>query len=156
MSLDIVPAKIANLLKELFGRPVDFDTAPAPDLTDGTPRWGAAYGTTESGLMVVCVCDLNFAAFAGSALSMIPAATAKEGIQAKKLEPTIVENLNEIFNIFGQLFRGRMMDTVTLREVSSVDDLSPLAKALLAKPARQANLEFSIDGYGDGKLSLFS
>jgi hypothetical protein len=37
-----------------------------------------------------------------------------------------------------------------------VPELSPLARALLAKPARQLDLEFSIDGYGDGKLSLYS
>ena len=156
MSLDITPVKVANLLRELFGRPVDFDTAPAPDLTDNSPRWAAAYGTTEGGLMVVCVCDLAFAAFAGAALSMIPAPTAKEGIRTKQLEPTILDNLHEIFNIFGQLFRGRMMDTVTLREIGPVSDLSPVAKALIAKPARQVDLEFSIDGYGDGKLSLYS
>jgi hypothetical protein len=156
MSIDLPPVKIASLLKELFGRAVDFDTASPPDLTDSAPQWAAAYGSSEGGLTVVCVCDLAFAAFAGAALSMIPAPTAKEGIQTKKLEPAILDNLHEIFNIFGQLFRGRMMDTVKLREVSLLADLSPVAKALLAKPASQLNLEFSIDGYGDGKLSLFS
>ena len=156
MSIDLPPAKIASLLKELLGRPVDFVMASPPDLSGTSPHWAAAYGTSEGGLMAVCVCDLAFASFAGAALSMVPAATAKEGITAKKLEPAILENLHEIFNIFGQLFRGRMMDTVTLREFSPVADLSPVAKALLAKPARQLNMEFSIDGYGDGKLSLFS
>jgi hypothetical protein len=156
MSIDLPPVKIASLLKELFGRSVDFDTAPPPDLSDSAPQWAAGYGTSEGGLMVVCVCDLAFAAFAGAALSMIPAPTAKEGIKTKKLEPAILDNLHEIFNIFGQLFRGRMMDTVTLREVSLLSDLSPVAKALLGKPASQVNLEFSIDGYGNGKLSLFS
>jgi hypothetical protein len=156
MSFDIAPSKIASLLRELLGRPVDFDTASAPDFNDHAPRWAAAYGTAEGGLMVVCVCDLAFAAFAGAALSMIPAPIAKEGIRTRQLEPAILDNLHEIFNIFGQLFRGRMMDTVTLREVSPVPELSPLARALLAKRARQLDLEFSIDGYGDGKLSLYS
>jgi hypothetical protein len=156
MSLEIPPAKIANLLKDLFGRPVDFDTAPAPDLADNAPRWAAVYGTGGGGLMVVCVCNLEFAAFAGAALSMIPVGAAKEGIQAKHLESSMIDNLHEVFNIFGQLFRGRLMDTVTLCEVSPLADLSPVAKALLGKPAQQTNLEFSIEGYGDGRLSLFS
>ena len=156
MSVDLAPAKIAKLLHELFGRFVDFDTSTPPDLSTNAPRWAAAYATPDGIIIAVCICDLSFAAFAGAALSMIPASTAKEGIKIRKLEPAIVENLHEVFNIFGQLFRSRGMDTVTLREVCPPAELSPASHALVAKPDKQVDLEFSIDGYGDGKLSLFS
>src|SRR5579883_2786021 len=137
MSFDIAPSKIASLLRELLGRPVDFDTASAPDFNDHAPRWAAAYGTAEGGLMVVCVCDLAFAAFAGAALSMIPAPIAKEGIGTRQLEPAIIDNRHYIFDMIGQLLRGRMRDTVTLLEVSRGPELTPLARALLAKPTRK-------------------
>ena len=156
MSVEIAPARIATLLRELFGRSVDFDTSAAQDLTNNAPRWAAAYATADGMITAVCVCDLAFAAFAGAALSMIPVSTAKDGIRTQNLEPAIVDNLHEVFNIFGQLFRGRLMDSVTLREVHPLAELSPPAQAVLSKPARQVDLEFSIDGYGDGKLSLFT
>lgn len=156
MSVEVTPAKIANLLRELFGRSVDFDTASAPDLANNAPRWAAAYAAADGAITAVCVCDLAFAAFAGAALSMIPLSTAKDGIRTQNLEPAILDNLHEVFNIFGQLFRGRLMDSVTLREMHPLAELSASARAVLSNPARQVHLEFSIDGYGDGKLSLFS
>jgi len=156
MSIEIPPFKIANLLRELFGRTVDFDTSTPPDLSSPAPRWAAVYATPDGTITAVCICDLSFAAFAGAALSMIPASTAKEGIKNQKLEPVIVDNLHEVFNIFGQLFRDRIMDTVTLREVGPVGELSARSQGLVAKPGKQVDLMFSIEGYGDGKLSLFS
>ena len=47
------------------------------------------------------------------------------------------------------------MDTVTLREVGPVGELSARSQGLVAKPGKQVDL-MSIEGYGDGKLSLFS
>jgi chemotaxis protein histidine kinase CheA len=76
--------------------------------------------------------------------------------QSPKDSQLLASVFRTMHTIFGQLFRGRMLDTVTLREVHPLAEVSPAAKALMSKPAMQMDLELSIDGYGDGKLSLYS
>jgi hypothetical protein len=87
MSAEFAPKKVANLLRELFGRAVKVDTADLLTMSPDTTNWVAVYGGNTGKTTGVCVCDLAFAANAAAALCLIPPATAKESISSRKLDP---------------------------------------------------------------------
>jgi hypothetical protein len=155
MSVEVAPAKVAHVLRDLFGRAVSVDAVKPPAAADA-PSWVALYSARD-GIIAVCLCDLPFAAYAGAALSLIPLPVAQESIGAKRLDPSLFDNLREILNIFGQVFRGKILDSVTLHQVSPLSDLEEgPAKTLISSPKSRLDLEVSINGYGGGHLAIFS
>jgi hypothetical protein len=90
--------------------------------------------------------DLPFAVYAGAALSLIPL-PAQESIRAQRLDSSLFDNLREILNILGQVFRGKILDSVTLHELSPLSDLEEgPAKTLISSSKSRLDLEVSING----------
>jgi len=156
MSAEFVPKKVANLLRELFGRAVKVDTADLLTMTPEGTNWIAVYSGNDGKIVGVCVCDLAFAANASAALCMIPPNTAKESISSRKLDPLLAENLREIMNVCSQLFASES-GRITLQSVTSAAQCaSEEAKKRVSAPSQKCGMKLSIEGYGDGMVSLLT
>ena len=157
MSAEFAPKKLANLLRELFGRAVKVDTADLLTMSPDTTNWVAVYGGNTGKTTGVCVCDLAFAAHAAAALCLIPPATAKESISSRKLDPLLAENLREIMNVCSQLFVASESGRITLQSVTSAAQCnSEEAKKMASAPSQKCGMKLSIEGYGDGMVSLLT
>ena len=68
-------------------------------------RFFGLYSPASDAPAFVCVeADLAFAAFAGSAFSMIPADAARDCIKEKDLGEFVQDNFGEVLNILSRLF----------------------------------------------------
>lgn len=109
---------------------------------------------TGKTVAIVC-CDVEFAAHAGSALSMLPAAAAKDAIKTRKLEAAMLENLYEVMNILSTLLMNERTPHLKLDALHPDPGKIPAdAKGLLSKPAGRADFTVSVPRYGSGNLTL--
>ncbi|MGA0569266.1 hypothetical protein ACO2Q9_00950 [Variovorax sp. VNK109] len=105
---------------------------------DGT---GKALGTVGA--------DMALAAYAGAALSLVPADVARDCIRVRRLEPALQENFGEILNVLCCGFDaegGRVkLASMVFPPDAATDDFTG-----------GLHLSLDIDGYGEGLLSLRS
>ena len=96
-------------------------------------------------------CTLSFAAYAGSALSMIPKGGADDAVQCNELSEMMLGNLNEFMNICSRWFMTSDSPHIRLTETYAVGDLPEDAQHLLQASQR---LDFLVDipSYGAGQL----
>jgi hypothetical protein len=101
-----------------------------------------------------CVCDIDFAARAGAALAMIPAAAADEAIAANTLGDSLRENYYEVANIATRLVNGPSVPHVKITEL--VDGVPDAVRDLLMSAVRRCTYQVQLDGYGPGTISLYA
>ena len=82
---------------------------------------------------------------------------SRSAISSQKLEPALFENLREIMYVCSQLFvandGGRVsLDSITMAGQCSSDTTAKIATF----SSQKLGMKVSIEGYGDGKASLFS
>jgi len=93
----------------------------------------------------------------GRECRLIPPAIAKENIVSRRLEPPLAENLREIMNVCSQLFVASESGRITLQSVSSAAQCgSEEAKKMVSAPSQKCGMKLSIEGYGDGMVSLLT
>lgn len=141
---------IRRTLADLLGRPVE--VKPAPGGLRAIQRGIIAEYARADGLSVgLFVVDLAFAAYAGAALSMVPAGVAADSIRAGRLEANLAENTQEVFNILGSLLNAPGYPHCTLKAVHAIPGPLPaVVTPLVAKPAARLELGVNIGGYGPG------
>jgi hypothetical protein len=116
---------------------------------------GGLYVNGDGRVIGGCFADKAFAAHAGAALSLVPAAVAHESIAADQPEEILMENFAEVLNICSRLFDRGSDQRVTLRAVEEAGTpRSPTSLDMLRNPARRHDLELDIDGYGKGRVVL--
>lgn len=141
---------LRRTLADLLGRPVELKASPGAmkTITKGVIAEYARADGTAVGLYVV---DLPFAAYAGAALSMVPVGVASESIRAGKLEPNLMENAREVFNILGSQLNAPGFPHCSLKTVHAIPGpLPPTVTAIVAKPLARLELAVTIGGYGAG------
>lgn len=146
-----------QMLAMLFGN--DLEIAPVDALaTEADSGHAAAVFVTDEGLPVTaCVCDLNFAAFAGSALTRIPPGGAEDAAKSGKLTDNMLGNLNEVMNICSRLFMNGSSPHLRLDKLyASISEIPDDARALVDSITGRLDLKVSIPGYGDGHLSFLA
>ena len=96
-------------------------------------------------------CTLEFGAYAGAALSMIPKGGAEEAVKANELSEMMLGNLNEFMNICSRWFMTADSPHLRLTATYAIDDLSEAADQLLDSEDR---LDFNIEipDYGAGQI----
>ncbi len=127
-------------------------SAPPPA---GKPMVIAIYKSADGKLAGVWAASVAFAASAGAALSLVPAALAEEAVRNNRLTGPVEENVREVFNIAGRLFAGRENHRVSLAEIILPPKAPPpeIAKLITAPPAR-LDIEIDVQGYPAGKATL--
>lgn len=148
--------EIAELFEMLFGRHVDVLPARKPAKLEPRRHFFAAVYLDErrhvTGLMT---CDSEFAVRAGAALSLFPAHKVDALAEAGEVDDTFRENLNEVMNIATQFFHGSFETTTTLAKVFEVPDQAPPELfALIGMAVKRRDYQVSIQGYGDGRVTL--
>ena len=102
-----------------------------------------------------CFCDRELVAYAGAALSLVPADAADESLAAAELDEILVENFAEILNICSRLFEGGSGQRVTLSSIEYPGTpASEASRAMLKNPVKRLDLEVAIAGYGEGRIAL--
>jgi hypothetical protein len=81
----------------------------------------------------------------------------QNGWVSMRFEPPLAENLREIMNVCSQLFVASESGRITLQSVSSAAQCgSERAKKMVSAPSRTCGMKLSIEGYGDGTVSLLT
>lgn len=110
------------------------------------------YPTGE--LAALLVADLQFCAWSGAALALLPPGLAQDAIKAGKLDQSLQENYAEIANVLTATFR-EFGERVVLGKIhyGNVASLAPELKPMVAA-VRRLDLEVTVAGYGAGRLGL--
>jgi hypothetical protein len=137
---------------QILGKSVTGESAASPTAAKYGPSLIATYEACDGTVAAVCVSDLELVANAGAALCMIPSYVAQESIKAKKLlEPSLMENYQEILNICARLFGDFQQDRIKLKKVDFA--MSFEANQLMPDPAcARRDFGLSIAGYGRGRM----
>jgi len=146
------PSEFSTQLEHLVGRGIH--TIPAKPVDPCVAEF-AVYVNDAGVPVVVCICEVSFAASAGAALSLIPPGVARESMLSLTLSAGLRDNFNEVANILAGLFNGPetphvRFDTLAARR----SRLHPAADALIDNAAGTADYEVSIEGYGSGRISI--
>ena len=100
----------------------------------------------------VVLCDMNFAAYAGAALSMMHPEVANEMVAETELPQTILDNLHEIMNICTGLIIGESTPHLRLNSVGPIGDTDAIVR--IGGTANRDDYQVEIPLYGIGNLSF--
>ena len=159
MSLNhIVPAEasVINMLGMLFGKGLTVKASSALPLDKAKQSFGV-FIDNESQVVAVCICDFDFAIYAGAALSMIPPAGAKDALGDGELSDMMVSNLGEVMNICSRLFMDNKTPHLKLDKVyTNISQVPDAALAIADAPAGRSDFAIGIPRYGEGHLSFLA
>jgi len=155
-STPLPPAKpVRDLLEELLGRDVDVRPGEPLSPDDDRSTTLAVYVDDSLQLQLVGVADIAFAAYAGAAIGLVPAAAAKEAVAGRLLPSNIAENLYEVLNICASLLNADGVPHVRLHEVHFPGATPPpQAVSVACTVGRRLDLVVTIAGYGAGRFSF--
>jgi len=145
---------IRQILGMLFGDDLELDSGKS-ESPDDTHTIYAIYINDEGKHVTACVCDHNFAAFAGSALTRIPIGGAEDAAKTGEFTEMMLNNLHEIMNICSRLFMNTSSPHLKLETVYPAPDKVPDdARVMLDACQERVDFTVSIPGYGKGGLSF--
>jgi hypothetical protein len=139
---------VAAMLENLLGREVYVS-----DGDSGESLWSGRYITRDDQLAAVGLADIRMVAYAGSALSMVPPATAQDVVKEGDPTSAMIENLHEVLNVAASLMMDAGSDHVRLDGIEPVASLDAVAADLVAS-GTGTSFVVDIDGYGKGGLSF--
>lgn len=97
----VPPAEaVKSLLGIIFGDEVTVGACETPEFND---HYTATFLDRDDQLVALCHSDIEFVAYSGSALSMIPLGAAEDMIADRDVSESIVGNFHEVMNICSQL-----------------------------------------------------
>ena len=150
-------AALAKTLEMLFGGNVPVTAGKPLDVKAGSGNLVATYVDDDDQPVAVAVCDVPFAANAGSALSMLPVAVAKDAIKTRKPEQAMLDNLYEVMNILSTMLMNEHTPHLKLAILYPDPGKLPAeARALLGATKGRADFNVSVPRYGNGGLSLLT
>lgn len=149
------PNQAATILASIITRKeVEVKPAPPMPLPPSTAHVVAEY-LEDNKICACAICDISFAAYAGSAVMMIPPYAAIEAAKTRVLEPNMWDDLLEVFNVTSRMFGRSDQSALRLgRAYRPGETRSPELTTLLKTPSRRLDLRVTIDTYGDGLLTL--
>jgi len=121
--------------------------SPAPD-----GKYVATFLSDDDQLVALCVCDKEFVAYSGAALSMIPADVAKEMIAGNAVTDAMVDNFYEVMNICSKLLMSESGAHLRLGKTLSPDQSADPIAAM--KESQTAAFVVDIPRYGKGTLTF--
>ena len=140
---------IAELLGVIFGEDIDVTAGDTPDLGG---KHTATFIDDDENLVAACVCDLDFVAYSGASLSMIPADVANEMIAGKSVTDAMLDNFYEVMNICSKLLMSDTSAHLRLDKTLPPDEAAAPIAALQA--AKLTSFGMAIPKYGKGTLTF--
>jgi hypothetical protein len=151
------PEYVARLLGGLLDKEVAVGKRELAAPTPQAPALIGVYVTDDGEVACLCILELGLAAFAGAALSLIPARSAQESIKAGQLSEAIADNSYEILNVGARLFNSPRTPHVTLRSAYRAPGMLPSeVTRVMSGPVGRLDLEVEIPDYGAGKMWLLT
>ncbi|HEY9555715.1 MAG TPA: hypothetical protein VIR58_03210 [Acidimicrobiales bacterium] len=148
---------IRDLLVDLLGRPVVIDKVEGRDLTEDPPALIAEFSTDDGEPGVLCAMDAPFTLRCGAALAMVPLPVVEEALRRDELPESLVENVREVANILARLLNSPSTPHLRLHALHQLPtELTPAVEALLGSPEFRRDFALTIEGYGNGRLSLLA
>lgn len=146
---------IRDLLGDLLGRGVAVDKTTPLAFEEDQNGVIASYVTEAGEVGALCVCDAPFAILVGAALVMVPANVAKEQIKAGIVDESHLEFTHEVVNILARLLNTPRTPHLKLAELHQVPgELPEPIGSLLAAPEFRRDFVATIEGYGEGRVSI--
>ena len=144
------------ILSMLYGGEVELGSVePVP--IENKDSMVAVYINDENEPSTACVCNYNFAAFAGSALTKIPVGGAEDAAESGDFSAMMLSNLHEVMNICSRMFMNDSSPHVKLGTVyKTLDDAPDTVKALFGSTEERSDFTVTIPNYGDGTISFLS
>lgn len=150
-------AMVAEMFKTLFGDGVLVKRGTPLDTKGQGTNLVAVFVADDGSPATAVVCDVSFGAYAGCALSMIPAAGARDAAKSGELSDLMHENLREVMNICSRFFMTNESPHIRLETVYPTSEVAPVgALSLLTRPGQQLDLDITIPGYGSGRVTLLT
>lgn len=152
----IVPDERAlrHTLKMLFGDDLEVSSSPPIDISNSGHNYIGVFVNNENRPVAACVCDNAFVAYAGAALTMLPAAAAAEASQDDELPETMVDNVREIANICSRLMMNDHTPHLRLHGVYKPSALPSGGLVKLMERGTQVDYSVKVPQYGAGALSF--
>ncbi len=144
------PQSVSALLAMIFGDGVDTKDRQAPEL-DG--QHVATFVDDDDQLVALCVCDKEFVAYSGAALSMIPADVANEMISGNSISEAMLGNFYEVMNICSKLLMSDTSAHLRLDKTLSPQESAEPVSAL-KDSAQVIGFDIDIPKYGKGMLTF--
>lgn len=144
------PQAISSLLSVIFGEELDVSNCDAPGLSD---QHVATFVDDDDQLVALCVCDKQFVAYSGAALSMIPADVANEMITGNSVTEAMVGNFYEVMNICSKLMMSDTSAHLRLDRTLSPEQ-SAESIAALQDSSQITGFGVDIPRYGKGTLTF--
>jgi hypothetical protein len=155
--LDPVPIPIQEAVRDFFtdllGRGVAATKRTAVPHHVETHNVGR-YLDDDGETAALLVSDVDFAAFSGAALAMIPTVVAAEAIRAGDLSDTLFDNFREVVNVFSSLLNAPSTPHLALKALERHPDGTEDIAELIESPRRRRDFDVTIEGYGSGVLAV--
>jgi hypothetical protein len=147
--------EVRDLLADLLGRDVTVGTGAPIKVSLETPGMTAVFVEGSLKMCAVLTCDLELAAFASAALSLMPSHVAESAVAGRELPESLAENCAEIANVFASLLNRPGGPHIRMYQSYTPGDRIPtdVAGAAMLFGSR-LDLTVEIAGYGNGALSL--
>ena len=141
---------ILNYLQLLFGDDVKIEkgTTLAP-----AKSYIGTFVDDDGKLVGGCVADINFAAYAGAAMSMLPKGAADDAIKSKAVTEVMTGNLGEVFNILSRVVMDESSDHLRYQAVLGPEADTQVSDTI--KALTENAFAVNIPKYGKGQLSIF-
>ena len=143
------PEELNNAVTMLYTMEAGCTASEDIDLDDVTHF--AVYVNDDDEPVAGIGCTLEFGAYAGAALSMIPKGGADEAVQASELSEMMLGNLNEFMNICSRWFMTADTPHLRLTATYPIDQVPEEAEDLLDSDDRSDFL-IDIPDYGSGHI----
>lgn len=116
-------------------------------------KFAAIYVDAENTPRALCICDVEFAAYSGGAMTLMPLDTVKSAIDAGELTEVLSQNLYEVMNICTRLVIDDETPHLRLTEVKKTGEIAEVVESLLATGFR-GDYEVSVPRYGKGMMTF--
>lgn len=149
-------ASYRDLLRDLLGREVQVRPGPPQQLQPDAPAYLATYRFDDGVAAAAAVTDLRLSAAAAAAIAAMPPQETWQGVvEASSLDEELLEFLHEVVNVAAKLMNSPTTPHVVLRELAQVPgEVAPDVAALATEPRARYDWTVTIDGYGEGSLTL--
>jgi hypothetical protein len=145
---------IRDLLLDLLGRGVAVDKVGKLELEEDDLGAVAEFVTDDGSVGALCVIDGEFAVRAGAALVMVPEPAAEEDLRRGDIDAHL-EVAGEVLNVLSRLLNSASTPHLRLAGVHRLPgDLPEGVATLLGAPEFRRDFAVTIEGYGNGRLSL--